>query len=374
MVTISVVTGWSSRRSRSQVVLLPTHTEPPTPTSTAGPPPGCEALPDRVGDRCVARGVHRRIVRESGRRAGGTDANRSGARSARRPAGRTEQGESGTDHQSRAVVGENGRDADRDRCRNARGARSVGPDACRRGGAADEPACATSRGSTGCRALSVSAVLLYHADVTWMPGGFLGVDVFFAISGYLITSLLLAEYRNRGGRERRPVLPAPGPPAAARAVPRARDRLAVRGDLPARRGPLAPRRRRRRARLRDELVADLPAPVVRRGAGSTAAAAPPVVARGRGAVLPGVAADALRDAADLEGPAHADAPRDARHLRRVLRARCSCCRSRTTTPSPTRPACTTAATRASTRCCSARRSRWCGRRGSSRRRSPASPD
>ena len=45
----------------------------------------------------------------------------------------------------------------------------------------------------------MSAVLLYHADVTWMPGGFLGVDVFFAISGYLITSLLLAEYRNRGG-------------------------------------------------------------------------------------------------------------------------------------------------------------------------------
>ena len=53
-------------------------------------------------------------------------------------------------------------------------------------------------GLDGLRALSVTAVLLYHADVTWMPGGFLGVDVFFAISGYLITSLLLAEYRNRG--------------------------------------------------------------------------------------------------------------------------------------------------------------------------------
>ena len=54
-------------------------------------------------------------------------------------------------------------------------------------------------GLDGLRALSVSAVLLYHADVTWMPGGFLGVDVFFAISGYLITSLLLAEFRNHGG-------------------------------------------------------------------------------------------------------------------------------------------------------------------------------
>lgn len=54
-------------------------------------------------------------------------------------------------------------------------------------------------GLDGLRALSVTAVLLYHADVSWMPGGFLGVDVFFAISGYLITSLLLAEYRSRGG-------------------------------------------------------------------------------------------------------------------------------------------------------------------------------
>jgi peptidoglycan/LPS O-acetylase OafA/YrhL/lysophospholipase L1-like esterase len=54
-------------------------------------------------------------------------------------------------------------------------------------------------GLDGLRALSVTAVLLYHADITWMPGGFLGVDVFFAISGYLITSLLLAEFRNRSG-------------------------------------------------------------------------------------------------------------------------------------------------------------------------------
>jgi peptidoglycan/LPS O-acetylase OafA/YrhL len=54
-------------------------------------------------------------------------------------------------------------------------------------------------GLDGLRALSVSAVLLYHAELTWMPGGFLGVDVFFVISGYLITSLLLAEFRNRGG-------------------------------------------------------------------------------------------------------------------------------------------------------------------------------
>jgi peptidoglycan/LPS O-acetylase OafA/YrhL len=48
------------------------------------------------------------------------------------------------------------------------------------------------------RALAVLAVLLYHADVSWMQGGFLGVDVFFVISGYLITSLLLDEERRTG--------------------------------------------------------------------------------------------------------------------------------------------------------------------------------
>jgi peptidoglycan/LPS O-acetylase OafA/YrhL len=51
------------------------------------------------------------------------------------------------------------------------------------------------------RAIAVLAVFLYHAGVGWMPGGFLGVDVFFTISGYLITSLLLSEYR-RGGHVR----------------------------------------------------------------------------------------------------------------------------------------------------------------------------
>lgn len=46
----------------------------------------------------------------------------------------------------------------------------------------------------GVRALAVLAVLFYHARVGWMRGGFLGVEVFFVISGYLITSLLLAEW------------------------------------------------------------------------------------------------------------------------------------------------------------------------------------
>jgi peptidoglycan/LPS O-acetylase OafA/YrhL len=53
-------------------------------------------------------------------------------------------------------------------------------------------------GLDGLRALAVVAVLLYHAGLAWIPGGFLGVEVFFVVSGYLITALLLAEARERG--------------------------------------------------------------------------------------------------------------------------------------------------------------------------------
>ena len=53
-------------------------------------------------------------------------------------------------------------------------------------------------GLDGIRALAVVGVLLFHADVSWMQGGFLGVDVFFVLSGFLITSLLLTEIRSTG--------------------------------------------------------------------------------------------------------------------------------------------------------------------------------
>lgn len=51
----------------------------------------------------------------------------------------------------------------------------------------------------GLRGLAVAAVLLYHADVAWMRGGFLGVDAFFVLSGYLITTLVVREHADTGG-------------------------------------------------------------------------------------------------------------------------------------------------------------------------------
>jgi peptidoglycan/LPS O-acetylase OafA/YrhL len=50
----------------------------------------------------------------------------------------------------------------------------------------------------GLRAVAVLAVVAYHAGADWMPGGFAGVDVFFVISGFLITRLLLSEYSLSG--------------------------------------------------------------------------------------------------------------------------------------------------------------------------------
>jgi peptidoglycan/LPS O-acetylase OafA/YrhL len=92
------------------------------------------------------------------------------------------------------------------------------------------------------RAIAVLAVFFYHVSTSgWMPGGFLGVDVFFVISGYLITSLLLSEYRRAGHldvlrfwlRRARRLLPAVAVMIAVTLVAAA---ILTPGDIPALRG------------------------------------------------------------------------------------------------------------------------------------------
>ncbi|HET6793375.1 MAG TPA: acyltransferase, partial [Acidimicrobiales bacterium] len=51
----------------------------------------------------------------------------------------------------------------------------------------------------GVRALAIGAVLVFHGGFGWASGGFLGVDVFFVLSGFLITGLLVSEYHTSGG-------------------------------------------------------------------------------------------------------------------------------------------------------------------------------
>jgi peptidoglycan/LPS O-acetylase OafA/YrhL len=55
----------------------------------------------------------------------------------------------------------------------------------------------------GLRAVAVIAVMLYHLGFNWIPGGFLGVDLFFVISGYVITRLLLDSIQRSGGLDLR---------------------------------------------------------------------------------------------------------------------------------------------------------------------------
>jgi len=51
----------------------------------------------------------------------------------------------------------------------------------------------------GLRGVAVLFVIAYHASSRILPGGYVGVDVFFVISGYLITQLLVHEYATRAG-------------------------------------------------------------------------------------------------------------------------------------------------------------------------------
>lgn len=45
----------------------------------------------------------------------------------------------------------------------------------------------------GLRAIAIGLVMIFHARTPWLPGGNLGVDIFFVLSGYLVTHILLSE-------------------------------------------------------------------------------------------------------------------------------------------------------------------------------------
>ena len=223
----------------------------------------------------------------------------------------------------------------------------------------------------GVRAIAVVAVMLYHAGVRQVPGGFLGVDVFFALSGFLITSLLLDERRRWGSVDLRRLLAATCAAPAAGAVRRRRGGLRV--DRDDARRPAAPAGARRRAgdgAVRRQLAVRLLRPVVLR----------PVRRPRRRSCTCGRWASrssgtcCSRCCSGCSSCSSAAAPvrwpgRSARWRSRPPRGwRCCSCRA------PTRLGCTTAPTRARRSFWSARCWRWCwpaGRCRGRRSRRPA---
>ena len=176
------------------------------------------------------------------------------------------------------------------------------PAACTAGGPRlpDRPAVAVPRpvegtspylpGLDGIRAIAVLAVIVFHLNFSWASGGLLGVQVFFVLSGYLITDLLVAEYRRHRGialaqfwiRRARRLLPALFVVlfvTVGWATLFDRSQLAaLRSDLPS------------AHLLLQQLVVHLPPRLLLRPVRPAVAARPPVVALHRGAVLPDLAA------------------------------------------------------------------------------------
>ena len=173
----------------------------------------------------------------------------------------------------------------------------------------------------GLRAIAVLAVVLYHVRLPGVRGGFVGVDVFFVVSGFLITRLLLAELATTGTVSRQRLLGPPGPPHPARRhADGGRHRGARAQRAGAARAAGARRRRHRRRHVHDQLrVRPPPRRLLRRPARRHQPVAAPalLVARGRGAVLPPLAGAA----GAAHPPAGAVPPAARRHRGRARRDR-----------------------------------------------------
>ena len=72
------------------------------------------------------------------------------------------------------------------------------PDLLAEGGGAVRRSGPHVPGLDGIRAVAVLGVLAFHGGVSWAGGGLLGVDIFFVLSGFLITSLLVGEWTGSG--------------------------------------------------------------------------------------------------------------------------------------------------------------------------------
>jgi len=147
-------------------------------------------------------------------------------------------------------------------------------------------------GLDGLRAVAVLAVIAYHLQLGWAPGGLLGVGVFFTLSGYLITDLLLGQKDALGHlrlgdfwlRRARRLLPA----LFLMLVVVAWVTLLERDP-----SCLPSGGRSRRPRLPEQLVEHRPRSLLFRPLRAAANAGAPVVPGDRGTVLPGLAFPAL---------------------------------------------------------------------------------
>src|SRR4029077_20682969 len=79
---------------------------------------------------------------------------------------------------------------------SGRGMQTIG--AVGEGATEVEPAITYRPQLDGLRAVAVYLVVLFHAGSSWFSGGYIGVDVFFVLSGYLVTQLLLRDLAGQG--------------------------------------------------------------------------------------------------------------------------------------------------------------------------------